>query len=86
MHDIAHHIENLLTELPAHIEEEECKKKVLEAVGLIIRMKEMKRAVDFQCSLITPSSYLKGTASTGVQNLLHSLVDMQDVLYWGDAR
>lgn len=34
MHDVAHHIENLLTELPIHIEDEECKKKLLEAASL----------------------------------------------------
>jgi len=37
MHDIAHHIENLLTELPAHIEEK-FQKKLLEAVDLTIGM------------------------------------------------
>jgi len=31
MHDIAHHIGNLLTQLPVHIEDEICKKKLLEA-------------------------------------------------------
>lgn len=34
MYDIAHHIENLLTELPEQIEDETCKAKLLEAVSL----------------------------------------------------
>jgi len=73
MHDISHHIENLLTELPAHIEEEECKKKVLEAVDLTIERKETKRAVDFRCSLMTTSSYVRGTASVGVKKIYWTL-------------
>ena len=47
MHDIAHHIENLLTELPAHTEEEEFQKKLLEAVDLTIGRKETKRPLIF---------------------------------------
>ena len=50
VHDIAHHIENLLTELPEHIEDETCKTKLLEAVSLTTGRKETKRAVDFRCS------------------------------------
>ena len=42
-----HDIENLLTELPAHIEEEECKKKLFEAVDLTIGRKETKRPLIF---------------------------------------
>lgn len=49
MHDIAHHIENLLTELPVHIEDEGCNKKLLEAASLTTGRKETKRAVDFHC-------------------------------------
>ena len=44
MHDIAHHIENLLTELPVHIEDEEFKNKLLEAASLTTRRKETKNS------------------------------------------
>ena len=63
MHDISHHIENLLTELPAHIEDESCRKKLEEAVGLATGKKETRRAVDYRRSLITISCYVRGTAS-----------------------
>ncbi|CAH3158951.1 unnamed protein product, partial [Pocillopora meandrina] len=59
MHDISHHIENLLTELPAHIEDESCRKKLEEAVGLATGKKETRRAVDYRCSLITISCYIQ---------------------------
>ena len=84
MHDVAHHIENLLTELPIHIEDEECKKKLLEAASLTTGRKETKRAVDFRCSLIMTSLYVQGTASPRVQSLLDTMVDMQDILYKDD--
>lgn len=86
MHDIVHHIENLLTELPIHIEDEECKKKLLEAASLTTGRKETKRAVDFRCSLIMTSLYVQGTASPRVQSLLNTMVDMQDILYKDDKR
>ena len=84
MHDIAHHIDNLLTELPEHIEDETCKAKLLEAVSLTTGRKETKRAVDFRCSLITTASYVRGTAISRVQNLLDTAVHMQDILYKDD--
>ena len=59
MHDIAHHIQSLLTELPIHMEDEECKKKLLEAASLTTGRKETKRALDFRCSLITTSCMCK---------------------------
>ena len=76
MHDIAHHIENLLTELPEHIEDETCKTKLLEAVSLTTGRKETKRAVDF--------CYVRGTAISRLQNLLDTAVHMQDILYKDD--
>ena len=81
MHDIAHHIENLLTELPIHREDEKCKKKLLEEASLTSGRKETKRAVDFRCPLITTSLYVQGTASLRVQSILNIMVDMQDILY-----
>lgn len=81
MHDIAHHIENLLTELPVHIEDEGCNKKLLEAASLTTGRKETKRAVDFHCSPFTTSLYVQGTASPRVQSLLDTMVDMYDILY-----
>ena len=84
MHDIAHHIDNLLTELPSHIQDEKCKQKLEEAVSLTTGKKETKRAVDFRCSLITTSLYVRGTASQQVQSLLDTMVDMQDILYKED--
>ena len=84
MHDIAHHIENLLTELPSHIEDENCREKLVEAVTLTTGKKETKRAVDFRCSLLTTSLYVQGTASSSVQSLLDTMVDMQDILYKED--
>jgi len=86
MHDIAHHIENLLTELTVHIEDEECKNKLLEAASLTTGRKETKRAVDFCCSLITTSLYVQGTAGPRVQSLLDTMVDMQDILYKDDNK
>ena len=84
MHDISHHIENLLTELPSHIEDESCRKKLEEAVGLTTGKKETKRAVDYRCSLITTSCYVRGTASPREQHLLDTMVDIQDILYKED--
>ena len=84
MLDIAHHIENLLTELPAHIKDEKCKTKLVELVSLTTGRKETKRAADFRCSLITTSYYVRGTASPRVQNLIDTMVDMQDILYKED--
>lgn len=84
MQDIAHHIENLLTELPSHIEDENCREKLVEAVTLTTGKKETKRAVDFRCSLLTTSFYVQGTTSSSVQSLLDTMVDMQDILYKED--
>lgn len=47
MHDIVHHIENLLTELPLHIEDEGCKKKLLEAASLTKGKKKQKEQLIF---------------------------------------
>ena len=78
MRDISHQIE-----LPAHIEDVSCRKKL--AVRLTTGKKGTKRAVDYpQCSLITTSCYVRGTASPREQHLLDTMVDIQDILYRQD--
>ena len=84
MHDIAPHIKNLLTELPSHIEDENCREKLVKAVTLTTGKRETKRAVHFRCSLLTTSLHVQGTASSTVQSLLDTMVDMQDILYKED--
>ena len=80
MHDISHHIE-----LPAHIEDVSCRKKLEEAVGLTTGKKRTKRTVDYpRCSLITTSCYVRATASPREQHLLNTMVDIQDILYRQD--
>ena len=80
MHDISHHIE-----LPAHIEDVSCRKKLEEAVGLTTGKKGTKRTVDYpRCSLITTSCYVRATASPREQHLLNTMVDIQDILYRQD--
>lgn len=42
MHDVSKHIENVLTELPSHIENAEHKKLIEETIALTIGGKETK--------------------------------------------
>ena len=84
MHDVSKHIENVLTELPSHIENAEHRKLVEETIALSIGGKETKRAFDYRCAIVSLASQIKGVLNAKVQSLVDTLVDIQEILYKGD--
>ena len=85
MHDLAGHIGNVLQELPEHLNQEVAA-LVRESVKLTMEDKEKKRAFDQRCSIIVASSQLRQRAPLKVQQLLNTLVEMQEILYAGESK
>ena len=83
MHDLAGHIGNLLQELPGHVPQQAAS-LLREAVKLTVEDKDKKRAFDQRCSIIVASSQLRQKAPLKVQQLLNTLVEMQEILYAGE--
>ncbi|KAK3715334.1 hypothetical protein QZH41_010105 [Actinostola sp. cb2023] len=80
MHDLSGHINNILQELPCHLPERESA-LMKDTVKLASEGKDKKRACDQRCSLIIASSQLRKKVTLQVQQLLDTLVDMQEMLY-----
>ena len=57
LHDVAHHIENLLEELPHHLKQDD-KKQLEDTVEMCLGGKNSKRGVDYRAALIKTTSYL----------------------------
>ena len=80
LHDISHHIENVITELPEHLPKEEAS----ELNGLIdfcIGSKETKRAFDYRSGLVLISNQIRHKINSNAQLLLDTLLETQEIAY-----
>ncbi len=85
LHDISHHIENVLSELPEHLPKKEaCELNAL--IELCLRGKETKRAFDYRCALILISNQIRHKINAQAQLLLDTLVEIQEIAYNSDAQ
>lgn len=57
LHDVGHHIENVFTELPAHLKERESK-ATEESLELCLGNKDSKRTADYRSALVKTTGYL----------------------------
>ena len=82
LHDIGHHIENVLTELPHHLSEDEAN-VINESIKLSLGKKESKRAIDYRIALVqtTAMAHQSNIVSERPLALLDTLVQMQEILY-----
>ena len=69
LHDISHHIENVLTELPSHLPKKEAS-ELNALTEFCIGGKETKRAFDYRCALILISNQIRGKINTQAQLFL----------------
>ena len=80
LHDIGKHIENLFTELPDHLPSNEAS-KLKTVPDLCIGAKETKRTIDYRCAMIVVLNNLRGSVNSMVQQLLDTLVEIQEIAY-----
>lgn len=82
LHDVGHHIENVITEFPHHLKESE-KKVFDECTEMCLGNKESKRGVDYRAAVIKTTSYLSQTDSVSAKALqvLETLTEIQRILY-----
>jgi len=85
MHDLAGHIANILQELPHHLTEE-ASALLKETITLAIGGRDKKRACDQRYSIIAASSQMRRKVPLKVQQLLDTLVEMQDILYGSEEK
>lgn len=85
LHDVGHHIENVLSELTNHLESEEAK-ILKDAIDLCMGNKDSKRTVDYRIALIKTTGYAHQSDKVSQQtlDLLDSLVEIQRILYLPD--
>lgn len=82
LHDIGHHIENVLTELPHHLEDK--KRQVFDdCVSTCLDGKDSKRGVDYRAALLKITAYSQQNKSLSETPIfiLETLSEMQRVLY-----
>ena len=82
LHDIGHHIENVLAELPHHLAEKE--KQVFEkCVSTCLDGKDSKRGFDYRVALLKTTAYAQQNKSLSETPLLilETLSEMQQILY-----
>ena len=82
LHDIGHHIENVLAELPHHLAEKE--KQVFEkCVSTCLDGKDSKRGFDYRVALLKTTAYAQQNKSLSEIPLLilETLSEMQQILY-----
>ena len=82
LHDIAHHIENLLSELPRHLNSKE-REAMERTATLSYQGKESRRGFDHRAALIKTAVHLQQNAlfSEKPLQVLTTLVEMQTILY-----
>jgi hypothetical protein len=85
LHDISHHIENVLTELPSHLPKKEAS-ELNALTEFCIGGKETKRAFDYRCALILISNQIRGKINTQAQLFLDTLVEIQEIAYAAEAQ
>ena len=84
LYDIGKHIENVFTELPAHLPTAKAS-ELKAAIELSIGSKETKRTFDYRCALIMITNQIRGKVNSKVQMLLDTLVEIQEIAYSLDA-
>ena len=85
LHDISHHIENVLTELPSHLSKDEAS-ELNALIEFCMAAKETKRAFDYRCALILISNQIRGKINSKAQLLLDTLVEIQEIAYNSEAQ
>ena len=82
LHDIGHHIENVLTELPHHLSEDEAN-IINKSTKLSLGKKESIRAIDYRIALVqtTAMAHQSTIVSSRPLALLDTLVQMQEILH-----
>lgn len=82
LHDVSHHIENLLTELPHHLSSKE-KKAMQECIASCMGTNDIKRGCDWRETHIMTTSYLqkKKLLSDKPMQALETLTEIQRILY-----
>ena len=85
LHDISHHIENVLTELPSHLSKDEAS-ELNALIEFCMGGKETKRAFDYRCALILISNQIRGKINPKAQLLLDTLVEIQEIAYNSEAQ
>ena len=82
LHDISHHIENVLQEVPAHLTEPESK-LLQESTNLCLGNKESKRGCDYRTALVKITGVLhqSNIMTEKALALFDTLVEMQRILY-----
>ena len=85
LHDISHHIENVLSELPEHLPKKEAS-ELNALIEFCLRGKETKRAFDYRCALILISNQIRHKINAQAQLLLDTLVEIQEIAYNSDAQ
>ena len=87
LHDVGHHIENVFTELPFHLKEQEAK-AIEESMDLCLGSKDSKRTADYRSALVKTAGYIMQhhIMSDKPLAIINSLVEMQRILYAPDSQ
>jgi len=87
LHDIGHHIQNVLTELPYHVSDAESQ-VINECIDITLGNKESKRTIDYRSALVKTAAmaHQSNIISTEVLSLLDTLIQMQEILYSPDDK
>ena len=87
LHDVGHHIENVFTELPLHLKEQESK-AIEESLDLCLGSKDSKRTADYRSALIMTAGYIlqRDVMSDKPLAIINSLIEMQRILYAPDSQ
>ena len=83
MHDLAHHIENVLEELPHHLSHPH-KTQFNDMLTTLKLEKENKRCCDWRKILLVLTQPLYQKINGKVHKLLKTLSEIQRILYLGD--
>ena len=85
IHDVGHHIENLLLELPHHLSTTE-KQAMQESIASCMGTKETERGCDYRETLIKMTSYLqqKKLLTDKPMEALETLTELQRIIYTSD--
>jgi hypothetical protein len=84
LHDIGKHIENVLTELPAHLPAEEAK-DIEEVIKLSMEGKDTKRTFEYRRAIVILTQHSVKISSHRIRQLLTSLVEIQRLAYSSES-
>ena len=87
LHDVGYHIENVFTELPAHLKDQESK-VIEEFLELCLGNKDSKRTADYRSALVKTTGYLleHQFMSDKLLAIIRFLAEMQRILYAPDSQ